>query len=151
MTWKHVRYKGVLYWIADITNSVSNIRVSLIKSLFWNKWIFSSAFKTKKSRCVSLLLGNPTAQWEHTGDCNRLRQIDELKMLNIQVFVMCFKRKFLICVKTTITPAECLFYYLWLIQMFFCFLSSMWKGLNVNCTDSSGYTPLHHASLNGHR
>uniref|UniRef100_A0A3P9KV96 Uncharacterized protein n=1 Tax=Oryzias latipes TaxID=8090 RepID=A0A3P9KV96_ORYLA len=28
---------------------------------------------------------------------------------------------------------------------------SMWKGLNVNCTDSSGYTPLHHASLNGHR
>ncbi|KAM7367187.1 hypothetical protein PAMP_015107 [Pampus punctatissimus] len=27
----------------------------------------------------------------------------------------------------------------------------MWKGLNVNCTDSSGYTPLHHASLNGHR
>uniref|UniRef100_A0A665W888 Ankyrin repeat and sterile alpha motif domain containing 1B n=1 Tax=Echeneis naucrates TaxID=173247 RepID=A0A665W888_ECHNA len=31
------------------------------------------------------------------------------------------------------------------------FLHSMWKGLNVNCTDSSGYTPLHHASLNGHR
>uniref|UniRef100_A0A673AHD1 Ankyrin repeat and sterile alpha motif domain containing 1B n=1 Tax=Sphaeramia orbicularis TaxID=375764 RepID=A0A673AHD1_9TELE len=31
------------------------------------------------------------------------------------------------------------------------FLPSMWKGLNVNCTDSSGYTPLHHASLNGHR
>uniref|UniRef100_H3DND5 Ankyrin repeat and sterile alpha motif domain containing 1B n=1 Tax=Tetraodon nigroviridis TaxID=99883 RepID=H3DND5_TETNG len=30
-------------------------------------------------------------------------------------------------------------------------LCSMWKGLNVNCTDSSGYTPLHHASLNGHR
>ncbi|KAK1906853.1 Ankyrin repeat and sterile alpha motif domain containing protein 1B [Dissostichus eleginoides] len=27
----------------------------------------------------------------------------------------------------------------------------MWKGLNVNCTDSTGYTPLHHASLNGHR
>ncbi|KAG7258673.1 hypothetical protein CRUP_002849 [Coryphaenoides rupestris] len=27
----------------------------------------------------------------------------------------------------------------------------MWKALNVNCTDSSGYTPLHHASLNGHR
>uniref|UniRef100_A0A096M4S8 Uncharacterized protein n=1 Tax=Poecilia formosa TaxID=48698 RepID=A0A096M4S8_POEFO len=27
----------------------------------------------------------------------------------------------------------------------------MWKGVNVNCTDSSGYTPLHHASLNGHR
>ncbi|KAM4523757.1 ankyrin repeat and sterile alpha motif domain-containing protein 1B isoform 2-T2 [Fundulus diaphanus] len=30
-------------------------------------------------------------------------------------------------------------------------LLSMWKGVNVNCTDSSGYTPLHHASLNGHR
>lgn len=30
-------------------------------------------------------------------------------------------------------------------------LLSMWKGLNVNCSDSSGYTPLHHASLNGHR
>uniref|UniRef100_UPI0037E78986 ankyrin repeat and sterile alpha motif domain-containing protein 1B isoform X4 n=1 Tax=Semicossyphus pulcher TaxID=241346 RepID=UPI0037E78986 len=30
-------------------------------------------------------------------------------------------------------------------------LLSMWKGLNVNCTDTSGYTPLHHASLNGHR
>uniref|UniRef100_A0A8C8EI72 Ankyrin repeat and sterile alpha motif domain-containing protein 1B n=1 Tax=Oncorhynchus tshawytscha TaxID=74940 RepID=A0A8C8EI72_ONCTS len=28
---------------------------------------------------------------------------------------------------------------------------SMWRGLNVNCADSSGYTPLHHASLNGHR
>ncbi|MBN3321951.1 ANS1B protein, partial [Atractosteus spatula] len=27
----------------------------------------------------------------------------------------------------------------------------IWRGLNVNCTDSSGYTPLHHASLNGHR
>lgn len=31
------------------------------------------------------------------------------------------------------------------------FSFSMWKGLNVNCTDSSGYTPLHHAALNGHR
>ncbi|XP_066561724.1 ankyrin repeat and sterile alpha motif domain-containing protein 1B isoform X3 [Amia ocellicauda] len=30
-------------------------------------------------------------------------------------------------------------------------LLSIWRGLNVNCTDSSGYTPLHHASLNGHR
>ncbi|XP_017267039.1 ankyrin repeat and sterile alpha motif domain-containing protein 1B isoform X3 [Kryptolebias marmoratus] len=30
-------------------------------------------------------------------------------------------------------------------------LLSIWKGLNVNCTDSSGYTPLHHAALNGHR
>uniref|UniRef100_A0AAR2ISH3 Ankyrin repeat and sterile alpha motif domain-containing protein 1B n=1 Tax=Pygocentrus nattereri TaxID=42514 RepID=A0AAR2ISH3_PYGNA len=27
----------------------------------------------------------------------------------------------------------------------------MWRGLNVNCADSSGYTPLHHAALNGHR
>lgn len=38
-----------------------------------------------------------------------------------------------------------------LTLMYFLFLCSMWKGLNVNCTDSSGYTPLHHASLNGHR
>ncbi|KAJ8261827.1 hypothetical protein GJAV_G00158870, partial [Gymnothorax javanicus] len=30
-------------------------------------------------------------------------------------------------------------------------LLSIWRGLNVNCVDSSGYTPLHHASLNGHR
>ncbi|KAG5845963.1 hypothetical protein ANANG_G00144730 [Anguilla anguilla] len=30
-------------------------------------------------------------------------------------------------------------------------LLSIWRGLNVNCIDSSGYTPLHHASLNGHR
>uniref|UniRef100_A0A8B9JEB7 Ankyrin repeat and sterile alpha motif domain containing 1B n=1 Tax=Astyanax mexicanus TaxID=7994 RepID=A0A8B9JEB7_ASTMX len=28
---------------------------------------------------------------------------------------------------------------------------SMWRGLNVNCADSSRYTPLHHAALNGHR
>uniref|UniRef100_A0A8C2GSF1 Ankyrin repeat and sterile alpha motif domain containing 1B n=1 Tax=Cyprinus carpio TaxID=7962 RepID=A0A8C2GSF1_CYPCA len=28
---------------------------------------------------------------------------------------------------------------------------SMWRGVSVNCADSSGYTPLHHASLNGHR
>ncbi|EGW01512.1 ankyrin repeat and SAM domain-containing protein 1A isoform X1 [Cricetulus griseus] len=27
----------------------------------------------------------------------------------------------------------------------------MWRGPNVNCVDSSGYTPLHHAALNGHR
>ncbi|GAA6086383.1 ankyrin repeat and sterile alpha motif domain-containing protein 1B isoform X1, partial [Tachysurus ichikawai] len=27
----------------------------------------------------------------------------------------------------------------------------IWRGLNVNCADSSGYTPLHHAALNGHR
>ncbi|XP_036373996.1 ankyrin repeat and sterile alpha motif domain-containing protein 1B-like isoform X3 [Megalops cyprinoides] len=30
-------------------------------------------------------------------------------------------------------------------------LLSIWRGLNVNCVDSSGYTPLHHAALNGHR
>ncbi|XP_058263796.1 ankyrin repeat and sterile alpha motif domain-containing protein 1B isoform X4 [Hemibagrus wyckioides] len=30
-------------------------------------------------------------------------------------------------------------------------LLSIWRGLNVNCADSSGYTPLHHAALNGHR
>uniref|UniRef100_A0A8C4X8Q1 Ankyrin repeat and sterile alpha motif domain containing 1B n=1 Tax=Erpetoichthys calabaricus TaxID=27687 RepID=A0A8C4X8Q1_ERPCA len=37
------------------------------------------------------------------------------------------------------------------LNAFIFFLNSMWRGLNVNCTDSSGYTPLHHASLNGHR
>uniref|UniRef100_A0A2K5YR41 Ankyrin repeat and sterile alpha motif domain containing 1A n=1 Tax=Mandrillus leucophaeus TaxID=9568 RepID=A0A2K5YR41_MANLE len=26
----------------------------------------------------------------------------------------------------------------------------MWRGPNVNCVDSTGYTPLHHAALNGH-
>ncbi|XP_035379369.1 ankyrin repeat and sterile alpha motif domain-containing protein 1B isoform X3 [Electrophorus electricus] len=30
-------------------------------------------------------------------------------------------------------------------------LLSMWRGPNVNCADGSGYTPLHHAALNGHR
>uniref|UniRef100_A0A8C2ICI9 Ankyrin repeat and sterile alpha motif domain containing 1B n=1 Tax=Cyprinus carpio TaxID=7962 RepID=A0A8C2ICI9_CYPCA len=30
-------------------------------------------------------------------------------------------------------------------------LACMWRGVSVNCADSSGYTPLHHASLNGHR
>ncbi|XP_069489589.1 ankyrin repeat and SAM domain-containing protein 1A isoform X3 [Ambystoma mexicanum] len=30
-------------------------------------------------------------------------------------------------------------------------LLSIWRGPNVNCVDSTGYTPLHHASLNGHR
>ncbi|KAG8451036.1 hypothetical protein GDO86_003351 [Hymenochirus boettgeri] len=30
-------------------------------------------------------------------------------------------------------------------------LLSIWRSPNVNCVDSSGYTPLHHASLNGHR
>ncbi|EHB06640.1 Ankyrin repeat and sterile alpha motif domain-containing protein 1B [Heterocephalus glaber] len=27
----------------------------------------------------------------------------------------------------------------------------IWRGPNVNCTDSSGYTALHHAALNGHK
>ncbi|XP_056413646.1 ankyrin repeat and SAM domain-containing protein 1A isoform X3 [Hyla sarda] len=30
-------------------------------------------------------------------------------------------------------------------------LSTIWRGPNVNCVDSSGYTPLHHAALNGHK
>ncbi|CAF88871.1 unnamed protein product, partial [Tetraodon nigroviridis] len=30
------------------------------------------------------------------------------------------------------------------------FLNSIWRGPNVNCVDSTGYTPLHHAALNGH-
>ncbi|XP_064425215.1 ankyrin repeat and SAM domain-containing protein 1A isoform X3 [Latimeria chalumnae] len=30
-------------------------------------------------------------------------------------------------------------------------LSSIWRGPNVNCVDSTGYTPLHHAALNGHK
>ncbi|XP_069383532.1 ankyrin repeat and SAM domain-containing protein 1A isoform X8 [Paralichthys olivaceus] len=29
-------------------------------------------------------------------------------------------------------------------------LLSIWRGSNVNCVDSTGYTPLHHAALNGH-
>ncbi|KAH0500137.1 Ankyrin repeat and sterile alpha motif domain-containing protein 1B [Microtus ochrogaster] len=32
-----------------------------------------------------------------------------------------------------------------------CFVCSIWRGPNVNCTDSSGYTALHHAALNGHK
>uniref|UniRef100_G3TDM1 Ankyrin repeat and sterile alpha motif domain-containing protein 1B n=1 Tax=Loxodonta africana TaxID=9785 RepID=G3TDM1_LOXAF len=32
-----------------------------------------------------------------------------------------------------------------------CFIYSIWRGPNVNCTDSSGYTALHHAALNGHK
>ncbi|KAF7248473.1 Ankyrin repeat and sterile alpha motif domain-containing protein 1B [Varanus komodoensis] len=28
---------------------------------------------------------------------------------------------------------------------------SIWRGPNINCTDSSGYTALHHAALNGHK
>uniref|UniRef100_A0A672LBW0 Ankyrin repeat and sterile alpha motif domain containing 1A n=1 Tax=Sinocyclocheilus grahami TaxID=75366 RepID=A0A672LBW0_SINGR len=27
---------------------------------------------------------------------------------------------------------------------------NIWRGPNVNCVDSTGYTPLHHAALNGH-
>uniref|UniRef100_A0A8C8SDJ4 Ankyrin repeat and sterile alpha motif domain containing 1A n=1 Tax=Pelusios castaneus TaxID=367368 RepID=A0A8C8SDJ4_9SAUR len=30
-------------------------------------------------------------------------------------------------------------------------LLSIWRGPNVNCFDSTGYTPLHHAALNGHK
>nr|XP_032826430.1 ankyrin repeat and SAM domain-containing protein 1A isoform X1 [Petromyzon marinus] len=30
-------------------------------------------------------------------------------------------------------------------------LTSIWRGPAVNCVDSSGYTPLHHAALNGHK
>ncbi|KAM6093436.1 ankyrin repeat and sterile alpha motif domain-containing protein 1B isoform 4-T4 [Theristicus caerulescens] len=30
-------------------------------------------------------------------------------------------------------------------------LLSIWRGPNINCTDSSGYTALHHAALNGHK
>ncbi|XP_048410399.2 ankyrin repeat and sterile alpha motif domain-containing protein 1B isoform X8 [Stegostoma tigrinum] len=29
--------------------------------------------------------------------------------------------------------------------------TSIWRGPNVNCTDTSGYTALHHAALNGHK
>uniref|UniRef100_A0A672RNF2 Ankyrin repeat and sterile alpha motif domain containing 1A n=1 Tax=Sinocyclocheilus grahami TaxID=75366 RepID=A0A672RNF2_SINGR len=29
-------------------------------------------------------------------------------------------------------------------------LQFIWRGPNVNCVDSTGYTPLHHAALNGH-
>uniref|UniRef100_A0A8C4VEX5 Ankyrin repeat and sterile alpha motif domain containing 1B n=1 Tax=Gopherus evgoodei TaxID=1825980 RepID=A0A8C4VEX5_9SAUR len=28
---------------------------------------------------------------------------------------------------------------------------SIWRGPNINCADSSGYTALHHAALNGHK
>ncbi|XP_039195267.1 ankyrin repeat and SAM domain-containing protein 1A isoform X18 [Crotalus tigris] len=30
-------------------------------------------------------------------------------------------------------------------------LLSIWRGPNVNCVDSTGYSPLHHAALNGHK
>uniref|UniRef100_A0A8C2D8B9 Ankyrin repeat and SAM domain-containing protein 1A-like n=1 Tax=Cyprinus carpio TaxID=7962 RepID=A0A8C2D8B9_CYPCA len=36
------------------------------------------------------------------------------------------------------------------IQVFFFLLYNIWRGPNVNCVDSTGYTPLHHAALNGH-
>ncbi|XP_009988795.1 PREDICTED: ankyrin repeat and sterile alpha motif domain-containing protein 1B-like, partial [Tauraco erythrolophus] len=29
--------------------------------------------------------------------------------------------------------------------------ANIWRGPNINCTDSSGYTALHHAALNGHK
>ncbi|CAG04042.1 unnamed protein product, partial [Tetraodon nigroviridis] len=29
-------------------------------------------------------------------------------------------------------------------------MRTIWRGPNVNCVDSTGYTPLHHAALNGH-
>uniref|UniRef100_A0A3Q1JBU0 Ankyrin repeat and sterile alpha motif domain containing 1A n=1 Tax=Anabas testudineus TaxID=64144 RepID=A0A3Q1JBU0_ANATE len=29
-------------------------------------------------------------------------------------------------------------------------ITVIWRGPNVNCVDSTGYTPLHHAALNGH-
>ncbi|OPJ88866.1 ankyrin repeat and SAM domain-containing protein 1A isoform C [Patagioenas fasciata monilis] len=30
-------------------------------------------------------------------------------------------------------------------------MKGIWRGPNVNCVDSTGYTPLHHAALNGHK
>uniref|UniRef100_A0A452IY68 Uncharacterized protein n=1 Tax=Gopherus agassizii TaxID=38772 RepID=A0A452IY68_9SAUR len=33
----------------------------------------------------------------------------------------------------------------------FLLFCSIWRGPNVNCVDSTGYTPLHHAALNGHK
>ncbi|XP_052798445.1 ankyrin repeat and sterile alpha motif domain-containing protein 1B-like isoform X2 [Mya arenaria] len=30
-------------------------------------------------------------------------------------------------------------------------LTSIWKSVSVNCVDRNGYTPLHHAAVNGHR
>ncbi|KAM7082448.1 ankyrin repeat and SAM domain-containing protein 1A isoform 8-T9 [Ciconia maguari] len=32
-----------------------------------------------------------------------------------------------------------------------CRFPRIWRGPNVNCVDSTGYTPLHHAALNGHK
>ncbi|XP_032958699.1 ankyrin repeat and SAM domain-containing protein 1A isoform X6 [Rhinolophus ferrumequinum] len=36
-------------------------------------------------------------------------------------------------------------------QMSQLWATSIWRGPNVNCVDSTGYTPLHHAALNGHK
>uniref|UniRef100_A0A8C2QGY9 Ankyrin repeat and sterile alpha motif domain-containing protein 1B n=1 Tax=Cricetulus griseus TaxID=10029 RepID=A0A8C2QGY9_CRIGR len=38
-----------------------------------------------------------------------------------------------------------------MLTLHLCFVCSIWRGPNVNCTDSSGYTALHHAALNGHK
>lgn len=39
----------------------------------------------------------------------------------------------------------------WFVTSVFLFPCSIWRGPNVNCVDSTGYTPLHHAALNGHK
>ena len=36
-------------------------------------------------------------------------------------------------------------------DVLFACVCSIWRVPNVNCVDSTGYTPLHHAALNGHR
>ncbi|KAB0355243.1 hypothetical protein FD755_022702 [Muntiacus reevesi] len=38
-----------------------------------------------------------------------------------------------------------------MLSTFFFLSCSIWRGPNVNCVDSTGYTPLHHAALNGHK
>lgn len=40
---------------------------------------------------------------------------------------------------------------LWFVTLLFSLPCSIWRGPNVNCVDSTGYTPLHHAALNGHK
>ena len=40
---------------------------------------------------------------------------------------------------------------IWFVTSVFLFPCSIWRGPNVNCVDSTGYTPLHHAALNGHK
>ncbi|XP_016112962.1 ankyrin repeat and SAM domain-containing protein 1A-like [Sinocyclocheilus grahami] len=37
-----------------------------------------------------------------------------------------------------------------LARRYLCIPATIWRGPNVNCVDSTGYTPLHHAALNGH-